>query len=117
MNDLIRPAIYDAFHELRPVTAPPPAAPREAFDVVGPICETGDTFARGRVLPPLAPGDLAAFMTAGAYGAVMASAYNARPLPPEVLVRGDRFAIVRRRFTVEDQMALETLPDWITPRT
>jgi diaminopimelate decarboxylase len=111
MNDLIRPAIYDAFHELRPANAPL-GDKREAFDLVGPICETGDTFARGRMLPPLKPGDLAAFMTAGAYGAVMSSTYNARALAPEVLVRGDKFAVVRRRFTVEDQMALETIPDW-----
>jgi diaminopimelate decarboxylase len=117
MNDLIRPAIYDAFHELRPVIEPAPGAAREAFDLVGPICETGDTFARGRMLAPLAAGDLAAFMTAGAYGAVMASAYNARPLPPEVLVRGDDFALVRRRFTVADQLALESLPGWITRHT
>ncbi|MBL8551472.1 MAG: diaminopimelate decarboxylase [Hyphomonadaceae bacterium] len=110
MNDLIRPAIYDAFHELRPVRQPSRETEREAFDLVGPICETGDTFARGRVLAPLAPGDFAAFMTAGAYGAVMSSTYNARPLPAEVLVRGDKFHLVRRRFTVEDQMALETIP-------
>jgi diaminopimelate decarboxylase len=111
MNDLIRPAMYEAFHELRPIHNGRAAS--EPFDLVGPICETGDTFARGRMLPPMAPGDLAAFMTAGAYGAVMASTYNARPLPPEVLVKGDRFEIVRRRFDVEDQLKLERLPEWI----
>lgn len=110
MNDLLRPAMYEAFHEIKPVREP--GAAREAFDVVGPICETGDTFTRNRLLPPLAPGDLVAFMTAGAYGATMASTYNARALIPEVLVRGERFEIVRRRWGVEEQMQLETLPDW-----
>jgi diaminopimelate decarboxylase len=113
MNDLIRPAIYDAFHEIRLVRAPAADAARNAYDVVGPICETGDTFARNRLLPPLTEGDLAAFMTAGAYGAVMASTYNARPLVPEVLVRGDKFEVVRRRWEVADQLALETLPPWL----
>jgi diaminopimelate decarboxylase len=112
MNDLLRPAMYDAFHEIRPVTQQAADAPTAPFDVVGPICETGDTFTRGRALPPLEPGDLVAFMTAGAYGAVMASTYNTRPLAPEVLVRGDRFEVVRRRWQVDDQLALETLPDW-----
>ncbi|NWG55034.1 MAG: diaminopimelate decarboxylase [Hydrogenophilaceae bacterium] len=111
MSDLIRPAMYDAFHDLRPVRLSQ-AAP-EPFDLVGPICETGDTFARGRMLAPLQPGDLCAFMTAGAYGAVMASTYNARPLVPEVLVRGARFDIVRRRVSVDEQIALEALPDFI----
>ncbi len=111
MNDLIRPAIYDAYHEIRPVKQS--AAAPQSFDVVGPICETGDTFTRGRALAPLQPGDLVAFMTAGAYGAVMASTYNARALVPEVLVRGDRFEIVRRRWEVADQLALEDVPDWL----
>src|SRR5690606_40351544 len=110
MNDLIRPAIYDAYHEIRPVRQA--TAPQQCFDVVGPICETGDTFTRGRMLAPLQAGELVAFMTAGAYGAAMASTYNARPLVPEVLVRGDRFEIVRRRWEVADQLALERLPDW-----
>ncbi|MGE0044593.1 MAG: diaminopimelate decarboxylase [Hyphomonadaceae bacterium] len=114
MNDLIRPAMYDAFHELKPVQAPAPGAQRAPFDLVGPICETGDTFARARELPALAPGDLAAFMTAGAYGAVMASTYNARDLAPEVLVKGGEFAVVRRRFTIADQLALEAPPPWLT---
>lgn len=111
MNDLIRPAIYDAYHEIKPVRESP--APPIKYDVVGPICETGDTFTRNRALAPLAAGDLVAFMTAGAYGAVMASTYNARALVPEVLVRGDRFEIVRRRWEVADQLALEKLPPWL----
>ena len=111
MNDLIRPAIYDAYHEIRTVRQID-AAP-VSYDVVGPICETGDTFTRNRTLPPLQAGDLVAFMTAGAYGAVMASTYNARALAPEVLVRGDTFEIVRRRWDVADQLALEQLPPWL----
>jgi diaminopimelate decarboxylase len=111
MNDLIRPAIYDAFHEIKPVGAPK-AGETRTYDVVGPICESGDTFTRNRALPPLAPGDLVAFMTAGAYGATMASTYNARALVPEVLVRGNRFEVVRQRWSVAEQMALETIPAW-----
>lgn len=111
MNDLIRPAIYDAYHEIRPVRQTGGAA--TPYDVVGPICETGDTFTRNRSLAPLAAGDLVAFMTAGAYGAVMASTYNARALVPEVLVRGDTFEVVRRRWEVADQLALERLPAWL----
>ncbi len=113
MNDLIRPAIYDAFHDLKPLAEPAAGAAFAAADVVGPICETGDTFTRNRQLPPLAAGDLVAFMTAGAYGAVMASTYNARALIPEVLVCGDRFEIVRRRWEVAEQMQLEHVPDWL----
>jgi diaminopimelate decarboxylase len=112
MNDLIRPAIYDAYHEIKPLKEPAAGAELR-YDVVGPICETGDTFTRDRALPPLEAGDLVAFMTAGAYGAVMASTYNARALAPEVLVRGDKFEVVRRRWTLADQLALESLPDWI----
>lgn len=113
MNDLIRPAIYDAYHALLPVREPAADAAKRSFDVVGPICETGDTFTRDRALPPLSAGDLVAFMTAGAYGASMASTYNARALAPEALVRGDRFAVVRRRWTVADQLALEAMPQWL----
>ncbi len=113
MNDLVRPALYDAYHDILPVQAAAPDAPRAPIDVVGPICETGDTFARDRALPPIAPGDLVAFQTAGAYGAAMASTYNARPLVPEVLVRGDRFQVVRRRVPVAEQIGWETLPDWL----
>jgi diaminopimelate decarboxylase len=111
MNDLIRPAIYDAYHGIKP--AREPSGPEQAYDVVGPICETGDTFTRNRMLPPMEEGDLVAFMTAGAYGAVMASTYNARALVPEVLVRGDEFEVVRRRWEVADQLALEVLPRWL----
>jgi diaminopimelate decarboxylase len=113
MNDLVRPAMYDAFHEIRPVAEPAAAAALSACDVVGPICETGDTFTRARPLPPLANGALVAFMSAGAYGAVMASAYNSRALVPEILVSGERFAIVRERLEIEAQLALERLPAWL----
>ncbi len=110
MNDLLRPAMYDAWHDIRPVDATEAAA--VAHDVVGPVCETGDTFARDRLLPPLAAGDLVAFMSAGAYGAVMASEYNSRPLAPEVLVRGAAFAVVRPRPTYDDMLAREPLATW-----
>lgn len=111
MNDLIRPAIYDAYHGIKPLKQA--TAPEQAVDVVGPICETGDTFTRNRMLPPLEAGDLVAFMTSGAYGAVMASTYNARALVPEVLVNGDTFEIVRRRWDVAEQLKLESLPAWM----
>ncbi|MBL8537783.1 MAG: diaminopimelate decarboxylase [Hyphomonadaceae bacterium] len=111
MNDLIRPAIYDAYHDIKPARAPADAEDVLTYDVVGPICETGDTFARNRALPKLNDGDLVAFMSAGAYGATMASTYNARALSPEVLVRGGRFSVIRRRWTVEEQIALEMLPE------
>jgi diaminopimelate decarboxylase len=113
MNDLIRPAMYEAFHDIRPVRAPAADAALEPYDVVGPVCETGDTFARDRSLPPLAAGDLVAFMSAGAYGAVMASEYNSRPLVPEVLVHGDRFAVVRPRPTYDQMLAAEPLAPWL----
>ena len=113
MNELIRPAMYDAWHEIRPLR-PRPGAPI-AYDVVGPICETGDTFARGRRMPPLGAGDLVAFMTAGAYGAVMSSEYNARPLVPEVLVRGDAFAVVRERPSYEEMFRREAMAPWLLP--
>ena len=113
MNDLIRPAIYDAYHDIKPATQPATDARHDLFDVVGPICETGDTFTRGRALPPLRAGDLVAFFSAGAYGATMASTYNARALVPEALVRGDAFEIVRRRWTIDEQIALEHLPEWM----
>ena len=112
MNDLIRPAIYGAFHEIKPLTQPISDA-TQSYDVVGPICETGDTFARARALPPLTGEDYLAFMTAGAYGATMSSTYNGRPLVPEVLVRGGAFELVRRRWSLADQLALEQLPAWL----
>ena len=113
MNDLVRPAMYDAFHDIRPVSEPRPGANLSAFDVVGPVCETGDTFCRDRALPPLGPGDLIAFMTAGAYGAAMSSEYNTRPLVPEVLVSGDQYAVVRPRPTYDEILAREPLAPWL----
>ncbi|WP_293676393.1 diaminopimelate decarboxylase [uncultured Phenylobacterium sp.] len=111
MNDLLRPAMYDAYHDIRPVK-PRPGEPLP-YDVVGPICETGDTFTRDRVLPPLEAGDLVAFMTAGAYGAAMSSEYNSRLLVPEVLVKGDQFAVVRPRPTYDDMLAREAPAPWL----
>jgi diaminopimelate decarboxylase len=113
MNDLIRPAMYDAFHDIRLVRPPADDADPIAYDVVGPVCETGDTFTRDRLLPPLKASDLIAFMSAGAYGAAMSSEYNSRLLVPEVLVRGDRFAVVRPRPTYEDMLAREPLAPWL----
>ncbi len=113
MNDLVRPAMYDAFHDIRPVETPRPGANLSAYDVVGPICETGDTFCRDRELPPLNAGDLVAFMTAGAYGSAMSSEYNTRPLVPEVLVRGNTYAVVRPRPTYEEMLAREPLAPWL----
>jgi diaminopimelate decarboxylase len=113
MNDLVRPAMYDAFHDIRPVTTPRAGANLAAYDVVGPVCETGDTFCRDRELPPLNAGDLVAFMTAGAYGAVMSSEYNTRPLAPEVLVKGAEYAVVRPRPSYEEILAREPLAPWL----
>lgn len=111
MNDLMRPALYDAFHDIQPVN------PREggatAYDVVGPVCETGDTFARDRALPPLEAEDLIVFTGAGAYGAVMSSEYNSRPLIPEVLVDGDQWAVIRPRPTYEEMLDREPFADWL----
>jgi diaminopimelate decarboxylase len=112
MNDLIRPAMYEAYHDIRPVR-PRPGEPI-AYDVVGPVCETGDTFARERLLSPLEAGDLVAFMSAGAYGSSMASEYNSRPLVPEVLVKGAEYAVVRPRPTYEEMLAREALPPWLS---
>ncbi len=114
MNDLMRPSLYSAHHAIDPVRQPDPGAAYGAIDVVGPVCESGDTFAKGRLLPPVDPGDLIVFRSAGAYGAVMASSYNARPLVPEVMVNGDAFAVIRRRMEVRDMMALESIPDWLS---
>ncbi len=113
MNDLIRPAMYGAHHDIVPIVEPPAGAEVRAFDVVGPVCESGDTFARGRALPELAEGDLVAFRSAGAYGAVMASEYNARPLVPEVLVDGHQFAVIRRRPTFDEMINRDTIPPWM----
>jgi diaminopimelate decarboxylase len=108
MNDLIRPAFYDSYHEILPVTEARAGADKETADVVGPICESGDFFAKDREMPRPEEGDLLALMSAGAYGFVMASNYNTRPRPVEVLVDGDRYTIVRRRETFEDLVAGET---------
>ena len=113
MNDLIRPALYEAWHELRPVREPAESGDLHPVDIVGPVCETADTFARARQLPTVAAGDLLAFFSAGAYGATMASAYNSRLSVPEVLVRGDRFHVVRPRLSVEQLIAMDSLPDWL----
>jgi diaminopimelate decarboxylase len=113
MNDLIRPALYNGHHALRPVMAPSADAAISPADIVGPVCESGDTFAKDRPLPPLAEGDLVAFGSAGAYGAVMASTYNSRLLVPEVLVDGDRYAVVRPRQTYEDLIGMDRMPDWL----
>jgi diaminopimelate decarboxylase len=108
MNDLVRPAFYDSYHAIVPVAETRAAAPVETVDVVGPICESGDFFAKDRALPRTEEGDLVAILSAGAYGFVMASNYNTRPRPVEVLVDGDRYTIVRRRETFEDLVAGET---------
>lgn len=113
MNDLIRPAMYDAHHDIVPVVEPAPGVESHVYDVVGPVCETGDTFARQRALPAVNAGDLIAFRSAGAYGAVMASEYNTRPLIPEVLVKGDQFAVIRRRPTFDEMINRDTIPEWL----
>jgi len=113
MNDLIRPAMYDAHHDIVPVREPAPGVDQQPYDIVGPVCETGDTFARARMMPPIAAGDLVAFRSAGAYGAVMASEYNSRPLIPEVLVQGDQFAVIRARPTFEEMISRDTIPTWL----
>ena len=110
MNDLIRPALYESFHEIVPVVKR--QGTPEKVDVVGPVCESGDFFAQDRELPPLAEGDLIAVMSAGAYGATMSSNYNSRPLTAEILVQGDRFATIRRRQTPADLVRDESLPQW-----
>ncbi|ESZ26852.1 diaminopimelate decarboxylase [Mesorhizobium sp. L2C084A000] len=113
MNDLIRPTLYDAFHDIRPVVQPPADTPRMMIDVVGPVCETGDYIGLDRDLPRLKAGDLIAVSTAGAYGAVQAGTYNTRLLVPEVLVDGDRFHVVRPRPTYDDLIGLDSMPDWL----
>jgi len=114
MNDLIRPTLYEAYHDIWPVREAKLNLERQVQDVVGPVCETGDYLALDRALPPLEPGDLIAVMTAGAYGAVMSSTYNSRLLVPEVLVRGDQYAVVRPRPTYDDLIGLDKIPDWLT---
>ncbi|SHL46808.1 diaminopimelate decarboxylase [Roseovarius litoreus] len=113
MNDLIRPAMYDAYHDIIPVREPQPGAEQAAYDIVGPVCESGDTFAKARMMPALAQGDLVAFRSAGAYGAVMASEYNTRPLVPEVLVHEHQFAVIRARPTFDEIINRDTIPEWL----
>lgn len=113
MNDLVRPAMYEAHHDIVPVVEPEPGVDQARYDIVGPICETGDTFAKARDMAPLKAGDLVAFRSAGAYGAVMASEYNSRPLIPEVLVMGDQFAVIRERPTYEEMLERDTIPAWL----
>ena len=113
MNDLIRPAMYGAWHDIVPVVEPTPGAEQAPYDIVGPVCESGDTFARQRNMPPVKEGDLIAFRSAGAYGAVMSSEYNTRPLIPEVLVKGDQFAVIRARPSFDDIINRDTVPEWV----
>ncbi len=113
MNDLIRPAMYDGYHHIDTILAPTDDIIMEDADVVGPVCETGDTFAKNRKLPPVSAGDLVAFRSAGAYGAVMASTYNTRPLVPEVLVKGDQFEVIRARPSLDELLELDTIPSWL----
>ena len=110
MNDLARPALYDAWHDFAAVR---PSGARMTANIAGPVCESGDTFAMGREIDAVARGDLAIFRTAGAYGATMASTYNSRALVPEVLVDGDRFAVVADRILPETILAAERIPEWL----
>ena len=112
MNDLIRPTLYEAWHGIEPVA--PRAGATTLYDIVGPVCETGDTFATDRALPPLQAGDLVLIKSAGAYGFCMASNYNTRPLPAEVLVRDGRYDIIRARQSVQDLLTLDRVPDWLS---
>lgn len=112
MNDLIRPAMYGSYHDIVPVVEPAPGAEQSPYDIVGPVCESGDTFAKQRNLPPVQEADLIAFRSAGAYGAVMSSEYNTRPLIPEVLVNGDQFAVIRARPSFDDMINRDTIPQW-----
>ena len=109
MTELMRPALYGAYHRIEAVK--PRAAAKEAYEIVGPVCESSDVVGRDRELPPLAVGDLLAVLDAGAYGSAMASNYNRRPLPPEVLVENGRWRVIRRRQTVDDMLAMETGPN------
>ncbi|MBT8456943.1 MAG: diaminopimelate decarboxylase [Alphaproteobacteria bacterium] len=113
MNDLIRPAMYEAWHDIVPVIEPEAGAERQPFDIVGPVCESGDTFAKARQLPPLRDGEMVAFRSAGAYGAVMSSEYNTRPLIPEVLVHEHQFAVIRTRPTFDEIINRDTIPKWL----
>jgi diaminopimelate decarboxylase len=113
MNDLIRPAMYGSHHDIIALNEPAAGAEQQPYDIVGPICESGDTFAKARNLPALQAGDLIALRSAGAYGAVMSSEYNSRPLVPEVLVHGDHFAVIRARPTFDEMLSRDTIPEWL----
>jgi len=113
MNDLIRPAMYDAWHDIVPLNEPAAGIDQRAYDIVGPVCESGDTFAKARMMPPLIEDDLVAFRSAGAYGAVMSSEYNTRPLVPEVLVHEHQFAVIRARPTFDEMIKRDTIPEWL----
>lgn len=113
MNDLIRPSMYGSYHDIVPVMEPAPGVEPQLFDIVGPVCESGDTFAKQRPMPPVQAGDLVAFRSAGAYGAVMSSEYNTRPLIPEVLVHGDQFAVIRARPTFDEIINRDSIPEWL----
>ena len=114
MNDLMRPALYQAHHDIVPLAEPTADTARTTYDIVGPICESTDKFAAQRQMPEVAAGERIAFMSSGAYGAVLSSQYNARPLVAEVLVDGDQFALVRRRPSFDEMIQLEQMPDWLT---
>lgn len=114
MNDLMRPALYQAHHDILPVDEADSSAPDAVYDIVGPICESTDKFATARAMPKLSQGKRVAFMSSGAYGAVLSSQYNARPLVPEVLVDGDAYAVIRRRPSFDEMIALEKMPDWLS---
>jgi len=113
MNDLLRPAMYEAHHDIIPVVEPAPGNQTATYDIVGPVCESGDTFAKEREIPPMKAGDLVAFRSAGAYGAVMASEYNSRPLIPEVLVHADQFAVIRARPSYDEMINRDRIPEWL----
>jgi diaminopimelate decarboxylase len=113
MNDLIRPAMYEAHHDIIPVIEPAPGLEQAQYDIVGPVCESGDTFGKERQMPPVVADDLIAFRSAGAYGAVMASEYNTRPLIPEVMVNEDQFAVIRPRPTFDEMINRDTIPEWL----
>ncbi len=113
MNDLIRPTLYEAYHEIKPVSLAAAHSPRMIADVVGPVCETGDYLAKNREIVKVTAGDLIAVGSAGAYGAVQSNTYNSRPLVPEVLVSGDQFRVIRKRQTIEEIIAMDSVPDWL----
>ena len=113
MNDLVRPSMYGAHHDIVPVIETAPGIEAQPYDIVGPVCETGDTFAKARPMAPIAEGGLVAFRSAGAYGAVMSSEYNTRPLIPEVLVKDDHFAVIRARPTFDEILKRDTIPEWL----